>query len=111
MGSESATVELSFPMFVGVSHSDSTVGRVAYHKSSPPTPPVRFELKYTVSSSLVRTAYISLKSGVFSSATGTGVDQSPKVSALRGDVSGAARYHVISPSSAKDRLMFPPLKP
>jgi hypothetical protein len=45
---------------------------------------------------------------VFNDATLTGADQSPNVSARRGEVPGAAVYEASRHSSIKDRLMVPP---
>jgi hypothetical protein len=53
--------------------------------------PGRSDVKYTVNSSFERIAYMSLYA-VFNDATLTGADQSPNVSARRGEVPGAAVY-------------------
>jgi hypothetical protein len=45
---------------------------------------------------------------VFNDATLRGADQSPNVSALRGEVPGAAVYEASRHSSIKDRLKVPP---
>src|SRR5436190_3246977 len=100
-------MELISVIFSAGPHGASTESRVAYHRSSNPMVPCRSDVKYTVNSSFERTAYMSLES-VFNDATGTGVDQSPNVSALRGEVPGAAVYEASRHSSIKDRLMVPP---
>src|SRR4029453_5575272 len=106
---ESRAVLLSTDMFSGVPHGSSSDARVVNHRSSPPRPPRRSELKYIVNSSFERNAYISLESVFTGGAPLMGQDQSPNVSVLCGEEPAAATKHASRPS-VRDCRISPPLK-
>src|SRR5919204_1625811 len=104
---ESAALVLSADMFWGSPHGSSSEARVVNHRSSPPRPPGRSEVKYIVNSSRDRIAYVSLYWVFTGGPTLIGEDQSPYIAVLCGEEPGATTYQATR-QTVRDRLMVPP---